>query len=288
MSKNRKDHPYFAGFMKWQQEQSVPEVASTAIGGAALGLGVITVGLGLAFLRIPIASVPILIAAAALLGFSLSKFLRKPKLSPTELERREKISRAIAQFTNLSRERKLHKSMDPAILQLLEAASFHWTRLKSLLDSPSWTGASVGDHWKTIRAQSWQAANHAMEELVLMSTSCIGEPQGDKQRAVKEIMGDFRDLDFMDALQGLSRIANSDWSDYSYRSPNAPLLFEPGRLLAEKIKTLADEIERTTSSVNPEAQVYSTQNAADSLDGILSEIRAVREAETELQQQNFS
>ncbi len=274
--------------MKWQQEQAVPQIASTAIGGAALGLGVITVGLGLALLRIPLASIPILIAAAALLGFSMSKFLGKPKISPTEQERRQRIEGAVARFTNLSRERKLHRCMDPAILQLLEAASFHWTRLKSLLDSPAWTGQAVGDHWKTIRNQSWQAANHAMEELVLMATSCIGEPQADKQRAVKEIMGDFRDLDFMDALQGLSRIASADWSDYSYRSPNAPLLFEPGRLLAEKIKTLADEIERTTSSVNPEVQVYSTQDAANSLDGILNEIRAVREAETELHQQNFS
>ena len=285
----KKDVPYLTGYLKWQAEQAASDVGWPQFLGC---LGVIgtTIGVGiLTRLFMPWwVGIPVTFVAMVLSAVAAHKVLVARKAASTpEFERQEEVKRTVAQLKELQDERKLHKWVDPAILQLIEAACYHWTRVKATLDSPTWDRPDLGQHWQSIKQQSWQAANHALEELFLMSRACIGEPTRDKQAAVKDVMNDFRDLDVVDALQGLSKIATSDWRDYAYQSPQTPLVFEPGRKIAERIKALADEIERTSTEIpQREYMPTSSQDAVDSLDGLLSEIRAVREAETELHQQN--
>lgn len=285
----KKDVPYLTGYLKWQSEQTGASMEALEILGC---LGVLGTTVGAAILSrmflSPWAIVPVCIGTLIFSSVLLSKAIRKRKENLTpDFARKQEVAQAVKQLADLQNERKLHKWVDPAILQLLEAACFHWTRVKATLDSPVWDRPDLGQHWQSIKQQSWQAANHAMEELILMSRACVGAPTKDKQAAVKDVMNDFRDLDVVDALQGLSKIATADWRDYAYQSPQTPVIFEPGRQIAERIKALADEIERTSTEMpRREFVPTSTQDAMESLDGILGEIRAVREAESELHQQN--
>jgi len=285
----KKDVPYFSGYLKWLSETHKPVEGWPEFFGCVSVLGgtILAAALLRAVMSTWAAVGGSVIVFGVLVAIFSSWMSRRKSGQSAEEKRREQVHAASKQLTDLQTERKLHKWMDPTILQLLEAAAYHWTRLKAALDSPSWSRPDLGQHWLSIKNQSWLAANHAMEELLLMSISCIGEPSRDKQKAVKDMMSDFKDLDVVDALQGLSKIASGDWQDYAYHSPQAQAVFEPGRQIAERIKALADEIERTSTEM-PEREFIptSSQGAMESLDVILGEIRAVREAETELHQQN--
>ena len=215
--------------------------------------------------------------------YLVDKKLRKPK-SPEEAHRMEAWKGA-SQLLSLEQQRRLHKLMDPTMSQLLEAAAYHYVRLDNAVSSEFWNRDSLPAHWRSVRSQAIEAADQAMEELVMLALPCMGEPQSDRGKAFKEAFEDLFDLDFMMAIGNLREVATADWTRYAHRSPNAPLAFTAARPLAERLKRLADEIERKTGeaavAVGTPIEVTS---AADSIDVVLSEIKAVKEAEDELQQ----
>jgi hypothetical protein len=168
--------------------------------------------------------------------------------------------------------------------QLLEAAAYHYARIAGAVSGEFWNRESLPAHWRSVRSQAMEAADQAMEELVMLAVPCMGEPQSDKGKAIKEAVEDLFDMDFLMAIGNLRDIAGADWTRYAHKSPSAPLAFTAGRPIAERLRKLADEVERKASdAVVASGQSVEVGSASDSIDVVLSEIAAVRSAEEELQ-----
>lgn len=249
---------------------------STPLAGLAFGVGFASLGIGLlaATLALPL---------SVYAWYLIDKRLRTPR-TPQEAKRMEAWKSA-STLLGLEQQRRLHKLMDPTMSQLLEAAAFHYVRIDASLSNDFWTREDLPAHWRSVQAQASEAAEQAMEELVMLAVPCMGEPQSDKNKAFKEAVEDIFDMDFIVAIGNLKSIATADWTKYAHRSPHAPIAFQAGRKIAEKLKKLADEVESQTANAVVESRtVVEGSTAADSIDVVLSEISAVRGAEDELQQ----
>jgi len=220
---------------------------------------------------------------SALAWFFIDRRLRRSK-SPEEAKRMESW-KASKELLQLDQQRRFHKRMDPSMSQLLEAAAFHYARIQAAASGSFWSNDSLPAHWRSVRSQSLEAAEQAMEELVMLAMPCTGEPQTDRGKAFKEAVGDLVDLDIGLAIDSLREVATADWTRYAHRSPYLKEAFEPGRAIAERMKRLADEIEqRAEDAVKESGQVLPADAAVNSLDIVLSEISSVEKAEDELQQ----
>lgn len=209
--------------------------------------------------------------------------IRQPK-SPQEQKRME-AWRAAAQLSSLAKQHRLHKRLDPTISQLLEAAAFHYERITTSLSGAYWSGESLPAHWRSVKSQAQEAADQAMEELILLAAPCVGDPQSDKGKVLKEAVEDLFELDIGEAISGFRDLANADWTRFAHHSPYAAQSFESGRSVAERLKRLADEIERKGVEVASETgALVSVTTASDSIDIVLNEIATVREAEGELRE----
>lgn len=220
-------------------------------------------------------------AASGFLATSVFERMRRRNL-PSSL--RMRAWSAGEEVRRLQAGRKLHKWMDPSVVHLLEAGAYHWTRVHTALATPAWQQAGLARHWTTVREQARQAAHDAMAELLVLSMSAISPPERDKEDELKDVIDDFLDLDIADALQGLKQIVRTDSAEWSTPSSHARLVFEQGRAIAERLQRLADEVEQARVDVgqvgSPELGPESTQ----SIDIVLGELRAIRQAETELEQ----
>lgn len=206
---------------------------------------------------------------------------RKAPVDPLEVKGRA----ASKALLKLHQERKLRKWMDPVAQELLEAGAYHFGRLRTALEGPAWSARDLPTHWETVRAQARAAGESAMWELVLLCNTCVGKPQVERKDGLKSVIEDFVDLDIADALQGLKEIASGDWARYAHTSPAARQIFEPGRQIAERLRDLADEIEARAPELGGSAGEALPRGSVGSIDAVLGELRAVRQAEEELRQE---
>lgn len=220
---------------------------------------------------------------SALAWYAVDRRLRRSK-SPEEAKRMESW-KASQELHQLDQQRRFHKRMDPSMSQLLEAAAFHYSRIQAATTGSFWSSELLPAHWRSVRSQSLEAAEQAMEQLVVLAMPCVGDPQTDRGTAFKEAVEDLVDLDLGMAFDSLREVATADWTRYAHRSPNTKAAFEPGRAIAERMKRLADEVEqRAEDAVKESGETLPADSAVNSLDVVLSEISAVEKAEDELQQ----
>lgn len=221
----------------------------------------------------------------ALVWSLIAKKMKRP-LTEDQLTQ-QKVWEAVKSFKSLKEQKKLHKWVDPVILQVLEAGAYHYARVKTVSGSVKWRSMTLPGHWTSIRDQADDSADKAMSELVLMASHCIGEPDKDRKKDFENVVEDFFDLEIADSLAQLKRVTTSSWKDYAYQSPIARQIFEPAKDIAERLKLLADELEKMDEGMPIEMKVgagpVSTRaTSADSIDLLLGEMKAVREAENEL------
>lgn len=260
---------------------------STAIGCGLLGLTspicatlawLITGNLGIA-LVMALVAFPI----SAGLWYWIDKRLRRAK-TPEEAKRMESW-RTSNSMLNMEKQRRLHKWLDPTASQILEAGSHHYHRAMTGLSGQYWNSERLPAHWRSVRTQALEAADQAMEELVLMCADCMGEPQADRGQHIQDVLSDLADLDFVDVLGGLKDIAQADWTRYAHRSPNMERIFKPARSIAERLMKLADEIDKKSAEMAEETGPLAVEGeVSESIDVVLSEISALAKAEDELQQ----
>lgn len=207
-------------------------------------------------------------------------------MDPAVAARYDGWAKALHSFRDIRNKKKLHSWVDPVLLQLLEAAAYHYARVRTTLEAPSWLTAT--GNRAQLRAQAKQAADEAMLDLLVLVQPSIGKPLKDKKDDIEDIIEDFFELDIAEALSGIQRVASSDWKDYAHQSPHAQAIFPSCRGLAERIKSLADELEQMPAAVEnvDPATLPPTQSAA-SLDYLLGELKAVKEAEKELGEQHL-
>jgi hypothetical protein len=230
-------------------------------------------------------AVPLGIATGAAVGALVKK--RTKRLDPAIAARYKGWADSLAAFRDLKGKKKLHSWVDPVLLQILEAAAYHYARVTTILDGPTWLTSSGGR--AQLRTQAKQAADEAMLDLMVLVQPSIGKPLKEKKDDIEGIFEDLFELDIAEALGGLQRMASSDWRDYAHQSPHAQAVFPSCRGLAERLKALADELEQMpapSDQVDP-ATLPPTQSAA-SLDYLLGELKAVKEAEQELGEQHIN
>lgn len=291
MSRPRtKDFVYFSGYLSQQHpfQHHGPE-QMLAIGGCMAliisSIALTAAGFMLASFLGAFGGFILAFPVTALIWSFVAKKVKRP-LTEEQLTQ-QKVWEAVKSFKGLKEQKKLHKWVDPVILQVLEAGAYHWARVKTVSASQKWRSMTLPGHWTSIRDQADDSADKAMAELVLMASHCIGEPEKDRKKDFENVVEDFFDLEIADSLAQLKRVTTSSWKDYAYQSPIARQIFEPARDIAERLKLLADELEKMDAEMPIEMKVgagpVSTRaTSADSIDLLLGEMKAVREAENEL------
>jgi ribosomal protein L29 len=289
MASGRSKVPWFDGYLAAKYAEPTPSRARLA---DAMGCGLFALGLPLLAvtpialrgewwmaLVLPLIGIPIFAGVWA----TIRKRADMPRTS--EEERQKRLREVLQSYFQLRQNKRLHKWIDPVALQLLEAGAFHWSRLRESLNGPFWMSPNLPTHYMAIRDQALASAEQGMAEMVTLAQSCIGKPEKDKKRDVESVFESFFDLEVADALSGLKQIAHSDWTKYSYHTEASRGIFEPCRQIAERLKELADEIETVKVQAAMQQVVDNRAASTDSLNLVLEELRAVKKAETELEEQ---
>lgn len=302
-SKLKREYPYLAAYL--DHEIASPSIAVTerimGMGCAAVGIGAplggIAIGLATSLLtgNFGLGMVGGLfgfIGTIALGGVLIAKKVKASQKPVSEEDRllREAMGSRSA-LLDLDKNKKLTKWLDPVAAQLLEAGAYHWSRVRTTLDASAWTHGDVPGHWKALREKALTGADVAMAELLILASGCVGEPMKNRKDEWNSIVEDFVSLDIEDALRGLSKATSNHPNQYRYTSPNTRDIFDPGKRIAERLKDLADEVQNATPRVLAETSNTvaipgaTTGYATESLDVLLGEIKAVRQAEKELHEE---
>ncbi|MCG9894862.1 MAG: hypothetical protein MH204_05255 [Fimbriimonadaceae bacterium] len=207
-------------------------------------------------------------------AFAVWRIFSKRQASPEERARIDRLFGAARHLKELKDENKLHKNLDPMVLQALEAAAYHWGVIRDL----SGGGGSEQGLRAGLKRQAREAAEEAMEEATLMAAQCTGKPEKSRKDLAEDVLEDFLEFDIKDALKGLSRLAASSSADFAYRSPAGRAVFEEIRGIAERLQALSAELTRESGG-----SVATASAPTRSLDTVLAELKAVREAEQELE-----
>ena len=287
MKSNRK-FPYLSAYLQKMEEASARDIVgsiplSSILLAIALAPVAVIVG-GILFGGLGAGAIlAVGFAAAIILAWTTASRKRKLRTDPRE-QRRRKVFQAGSELKGLEYQRKLHRWMDPVALHLLEAGAFHWTRIQTTLQGPQWGTRDLPVYWSQLKQQVIEASNEGMADLLLMTRTCVGPPQKDRESDIKGVVDSFVDLDLADALQGLKQMAKSDWTAYAYQSPQANAVAVHGRLIAERLKDLADDVESKTTEITAHSATSGGLQSLEALDGVLGELRTVRQAESELEQ----
>jgi hypothetical protein len=237
--------------------------------GVVLSFGLLAVEWWQALLA-AIISVPACIAAGA--AWAARSF--QPR---NDEERRQKQERdALESFRRLAAEKTLHKKLDPEALAILEAAAQHRARVKALAESGAQVGARAG-----LRLQADQAAEAAMRELAVLLSGCIGDQGREPKDDLGDIWDDLTEGDFKEAISGFRDFLASRPEDYAHRSPSLEIVRIPAIEIAERIRSLAAQLERMKADSILDVEGERPASAAG-IDRLLQEMRAVEQAEEEL------
>lgn len=176
------------------------------------------------------------------------------------------------------RGRRLHRFMDVATAEVLEACAFHWSRIRSALDSPAWNPDVLEGHWFAVRDQALRASDEAMLEAIYLARAGLSEKRMSGSPEFLEWAEDFFDVDVDDLLKKFGvRHGSSEEDVYGYQ----PALLRPLHQIGTKLRTLADEMEKAPApSARP--MTAARQSSASAIDLTLSEIGALKKAEREL------
>lgn len=183
---------------------------------------------------------------------------------------------------NLDSERKLVKWLDPVAGQMLDAGAYHWARVTAILSGPFWNRSDLGGHWRTLKTRSQRAAELAMAELTTLAGSCVGEPKRSRDSDWKAVMEDVESLDFREIMMGVARMAGTDPKEYRFQSPRSAEVFQPCYELVERLRKLADMLDREAQEAVITGAIPSGSYASESIDSILGDLNALRQAEDEL------
>lgn len=282
----RKRMPNFVRYVERRSPEVARDDSARVLAGCTLGpLAMLGIGLALAqvvsgfvaALLTLVVGTPVVVATLALVLGRLGK----PRSAE---EKRRAAIHTLLESVGASIERKrLHREIDPTAAQLWEAAAYYWLAIRETLDGPWW--ASATGQYAALREQSKRAADEAMDEIVLLGSSCMGRPGRERKDDLRDAVEDLAELDIAEALEGFKRLAGSDKQAYSHRSPNIAAVFPAMRDLAEKLKLMSAEVSdlsqkaAATATAGPESLP-----AASGIDLVLTELKAVRQAESELEE----
>lgn len=203
---------------------------------------------------------------AALIGMWV-KYLNRPRSE--EEERRQEAHEAIVYMNSALAAGKLHRKIDPAAGILLEECARHWSRVHEALSGTFWEDRDLPGHWKAVRDQALTAANRAMDDIIVMLKPVLAtrNPQAASHEFISSIMESFFNVESQMPVEPL------------------PAQYLPARDIAQKLMMLANEVETTAQRAARDDSFKQHYSSGSQIDVVLSELRAIQEAETELEQE---
>lgn len=250
-----KQMPYFSDYVASRVEA---RRASTLRGhrwvGLRFGVPMIAGGALLMALRMP--QVAILLVLLGILGLYAYPELAKMRDQREAALRRD----ALEHLHQLLLDRKLHRALEPALMEVLESGARAYRDAKQRLESPLWNAQS-GGHWSSLSGHLSQAMDTAMEDLCLIAAA-----------SVRPVPTTNALQDLVDDVAQAIHPAPTEWTPEMERA----------RQLAEKLVRVAAEVERSTQDVKP--SLAGRMDSDIALDAALGELKTLREAEKELNQ----
>lgn len=256
--------------------------------GAAFLIGLAGVGAclwaGIAVLNGWMAGLGMAGIAAAMISVIASRVVKR-KMNPTDPEQkwRNNIYTGLRRFFEVRDHSNLHRHIDPVALQLLEAGAYYWNQIRIKLDSLVWTGPDAPPTYVNLRIEVLNAADHAMDELAYLAANCLGEPQKKPSDDIKAIWQDLVELRIESVFERANDMFGANSTAYSHQSPHLNSIFHPARELAEKLKSLNEEVDRLAQEAATTAGPLSRASMGGAkIDSLLQNLHALRVASNEL------
>lgn len=219
----------------------------------------------LGVLRAALVSVLVIMPLAAFITNRLFALTTKPRTP--EAERAALVNETLMVLHSKSTRRRMGREVDPVAAALLEESARHWTRVQTALSGPFWSSKNLPAHWQGVRDRSWAAANAAMDELILLLRPLALTPPADGPRE-----------GVLDAI--MEAVFDQARPPVNMQLPPG---FEPARAVAERLKLLAGEVERTSKELAEDQLAQGEVQSATALESCLAELRSLRQAEQELE-----
>lgn len=234
-----------------------PAVWSMSLAGVSTGLMVMSIlpVVGPAFLALGF------VGFASAVGVMTRSHYWPFRKIPNEDIRLKEAKVVAANLRQMITTRRFHRDLDPATVALLEDSARLWNRVRTALDHDFWNGAEVPPTYAVTRQQALRAADEGMADILLLYKPNL--PQKVESRPV---------LDYV------AEAAENFGFTRPQPSGDIPPAYEPAREVHAKLARLAEEAERIAAAgrrIIPNAP-------GQSLDVVLGELRALREAESEL------
>lgn len=198
-------------------------------------------------------------------GFKGFKTLQAARQDPDRLS--VEAAEANTVLSEALKKNRLHRVAGDASVAILEECSRHWARVRHALESPFWSSPNLPLHYQSVREQSARAADRAMDEVLVMVRPELEDDS--RQRGVAEFVEEVLDTYVLQRPKDAGTL---------------PMAYGQIRMLAEKLKDLADNVETLTLEVAKDPSIASEFKAEAALDLCIGELRSIRQAETELRQ----
>jgi hypothetical protein len=167
----------------------------------------------------------------------------------------------------------LSNQIHPFAARLLEGCAYHRARIIAAVDKPGWDQG----HMQSVRTQAIQAANEAMESAMQICVGFAG-PGHSRGAAWKDLAQDFAEGQIGDALKRLQIMLEADKPGEIVDRRKLPPELWPAYDIAVKLQKLASEMETSARQVSMPDEAQTS-----SLDQVLTDLAAIRKAETELE-----
>lgn len=179
--------------------------------------------------------------------------------------------RAFEDAKFLSRAHYAHQ-IHPFAGRLLEGCAYHRARVLTAVDQPGWEMS----HLRGVREQAIRAANDAMDDAMRICSHFAG-PGHSRSAAWKDLAQDFAEGQIGDALARLQTMLEADKPGEIVDRRKLPPELWPVYEIAIKLQRLASEMETAARKT-----VEPMERQSNSLDQVLSDLAAIRQAEKEL------
>jgi len=269
MPRMESDLPFLRGYLEEASAQVQPTVWPALASCAGVFAGSLALGWALfqwiGWVSIPVTLVVGVPGIAALIGVARAQ---AGKARTPEAQRRLEIRRAASEMLAMKK-RRLVKRLGVPLASLLEEAARHYYRAHSALNGPFWTSPTLPSHWRILREQALASAEAGMGDLLLLAQGLMS-PSKEKPSWHEEVR------EALDEILGKPVLSGEFVGTF-------PPDFEPARAIAERLRSLAEEVESATMMVLQDGSSQAV-GSVGSLDATLHELRQVRQAEDEMRQ----
>lgn len=172
---------------------------------------------------------------------------------------------AVALARQMLTSKRLHKDLDGSSAQLLEESACFWREIKAELDSPFWRNPELPVHWKTVRLQTSNAADAAMEEMLVLLRSSFHPADHHGWEVMVE--------DVVETFVTGPKLRKGD---------RIPPGFAEARQIADKLKMAASQVRTAAAEITAESGTKPLLSSGAALDMAIGDMRSLQEAEQEL------